>query len=81
MWAMSIGYQVRSCFEDEAGIRYLQAVQLKEISIVYAPANQHAQILSVKAGHGQGSYQPSTDIIVYRNLMHACERAMSAVSI
>ena len=79
--AMSIGYQVRSCFESEAGVRYLQAVQLKEVSIVLSPANEHAQILSVKGEACEQSYQPSADIIVYRNLMRACSRALGAVNL
>jgi HK97 family phage prohead protease len=71
MKSLSIGYQVRSCYEDAStGQRYLQSLSLREISLVEAPANPFATILSVK--------EHRVDIAAFD---HSFQRAISALRV
>lgn len=49
--AMSIGYRVfKDHYDRTKGVRYLKALDLREISIVAFPANEAAMITAVKSG-------------------------------
>ena len=47
---MSIGYRVKKAsYDDKKGIRYIEEIELGEVSLVTFPANEKATITSVKA--------------------------------
>ena len=48
---MSIGYRVKQArYDEKKGLRYLQEIELMEISLVTFPANDKAAVTSVKNG-------------------------------
>lgn len=49
IYGLSIGYNVNKCHFDNKNRRVLEDIDLKEISIVYFPANKHANITYCKS--------------------------------
>lgn len=46
---LSIGYNpINFTYDQETAVRYISEIDLKEISLVTFPANEHAKIISVK---------------------------------